>query len=81
MVSLIFLTLQNQIDQTSLGMPSRDYYLKGRNNTMLMAYQKMRTEIAVAFGADRDTAEEDTKNMVDFEIELANVSVKKCNRI
>ena len=55
-------------------MPSRDYYLKERNNTMLMAYQKMRAEIAIAFGADRATAEEDAKNMVDFEIDLANVS-------
>ena len=55
-------------------MLSRDYYLKGRNDTKLMAYEKMQSEIAIAFGADRATAEEDAKNMVDFEIELANVS-------
>ena len=54
-------------------MPSRDYYLKARNNSMLMAYQKSRAEIAIAFGADRNTAERDAKDMVDFEIDLANV--------
>ena len=55
-------------------MPSRDYYLKARNNSMLMAYQKSRAEIAIAFGANRSIAEQDAKDMVDFEIELANVS-------
>ena len=63
-----------QIDQTSLGMPSRDYYLKGRNDSMLLAYQKMKKDLAIAFGADPDMAEQDAKDLVDFEIELANVS-------
>ena len=56
-------------------MPSRDYFLKGRNNTMLLAYEKMVKEIAVALGADPAVAEQDAKELVDFEIELANVSV------
>ena len=41
---------------------------------MLMAYQKSRAEIAIAFGADRNTAIQDAEDMVDFEIDLANVS-------
>ena len=55
-------------------MPSRDYFLKARNDSTLMAYQKMIVDLAVAFGADPDTAEQDAKDFVDFEIELANVS-------
>ncbi|KAH3821495.1 hypothetical protein DPMN_123259 [Dreissena polymorpha] len=38
------------VDQPNLGMPSRDYYLKERNATDLMAYQTMLEEIAVALG-------------------------------
>ena len=56
-------------------MPSRDYFLKGRNDTMLLAYQKMVQEIYVALGADQAVAEQDAKELVDFEIELANVSL------
>ena len=62
------------MDQPSLGMPSKDYYLKERNDTVLMAYQTMITDMAIAFGADKATAETDAKDMVDLERELANVS-------
>lgn len=55
-------------------MPSRDYYLKGRNDTMLMAYQTMLEEMSVAFGANPAIAKQDAEDIVDFEIELANVS-------
>lgn len=68
------------IDQTSLGMPSRDYYLKGRNDSMLLAYQKMKKDLAIAFGADPDTAEQDAKDLVDFEIELANITMRREDR-
>jgi predicted metalloendopeptidase len=54
-------------------MPSRDYYLKGRDDKTLMAYQTMIQESAVAFGADETTAANDAKDIVDMEIELANV--------
>ena len=57
-------------------MPTRYYYLTARNNSRLMAYQKMQTDIAVALGADRQTAEQDSKDMVDFEVDLAKVSIK-----
>ena len=63
------------MDQPDLGMPSRDYYLKPRNDTMLMAYQTMLEEMIGAFGADPAVAKQDAKEIVDFEIELANVSI------
>ena len=46
---------------------------------MLLAYEKMVKEIAVALGADPAVAEQDAKELVDFEIELANVSVAIMN--
>lgn len=68
------------MDQTSLGMPSRDYLLKARNDSMIMAYQKMIRDIAIAFGADEAVAEQDTKEVVDFEIELANITMRREDR-
>ncbi|XP_053379958.1 neprilysin-like [Mercenaria mercenaria] len=68
------------IDQPYLGMPSRDYYLNGRNDETLMAYQTMIEESAVAFGADPITALNDAKDMVDMEIELANITVPREER-
>ena len=61
------------MDQTSFGMPSREYYLSERNDTTLMAYQKKIAEIAIAFGADKQNAEQDAEDVVDFERELAKV--------
>ena len=63
------------MDQASLGMPSREYYLKARNETTLMAYQTMIASIAVALGADKAIAEQDSKEIVDLERELAEVGI------
>ena len=54
-------------------MPNRDYYLKGRDDKTLLAYETYATEMAIMFGADPSMAKTDTQAMVDFEIELANV--------
>ena len=63
----------SQVDQQGFGMPNRDYYLKGRDDKTLLAYETYATEMAIMFGADPSTAKTDTQAMVDFEIELANV--------
>ncbi|KAL4221850.1 Membrane metallo-endopeptidase-like 1 [Mactra antiquata] len=68
------------IDQPDLGMPSRDYYLKGRDDKTLMAYQTMLEELAVEFGADKTMATTFAKDLVDMEIELANITVPKEER-
>jgi len=39
-----------------------------------MTYQQLAIDIAVALGASTENAERDIAAMVDFEIELANVS-------
>ena len=49
--------------------------LKARNDTMLMAYQNLWKNMAVAFGATESAAAGAAKKVVDFEIEIANVSL------
>ena len=63
-----------QLDQTQLGMPSRDYYLKGRTDRTLQTYQDFAISVAIALGADETRARKEIVEMVDFEITLANVS-------
>ena len=61
------------MDQTQLGMPSRDYFLKGRNERQVMAYQNFAIQVAEALGANPTTARDEMTQMVDFEIQIANV--------
>lgn len=68
------------IDQPSLGMPERSYYLKSRNDKVLMAYQTYATDMAVLMGADQAQAKQQMKEMVDFEIKLANLSMPEAER-
>ncbi|XP_064642722.1 membrane metallo-endopeptidase-like 1 isoform X4 [Lineus longissimus] len=70
----------NQLDQASLAMPNRDYYLKGKNDTMLQAYQTLATGVAIAFGAEKAFAEQEISKMIDFEIELANITIPEDQR-
>ncbi|KAJ8321012.1 hypothetical protein KUTeg_002599 [Tegillarca granosa] len=61
------------IDQSQrFGMPERSYFLKSRDDKTLLAYQTYATKTAVVFGASPETAKIHMKEMVDFEIQLAN---------
>ena len=62
------------MDQGQLGMPSRDYYLRERNDKTLLTYQNFAINVAKALGADPYSVEEEIIAMIDFEIQLANVS-------
>ena len=66
-----------QLDQTQLGMPSRDYFLKGRNEPRITAYQTYAIQVVEALGANPTTAQDEMTDMVDFEIKIANVCVRK----
>ena len=55
-------------------MPSREYFLKGRQEKALKSYEEYVVNVAVAMGASRERAEREIAQMVDFEIMLANVS-------
>ena len=65
------------MDQAELGMPSRDYYMKGYEDSDVKIYEKFAINIAMLFGANETTAQKEIKDMVDFEIRLANVSILK----
>lgn len=62
-----------QLDQMQLGLPSRDYYLKSSSEGDMEAYHKYMTNVAVLLGANKTTASDELKLVVDFEKKLANV--------
>ena len=63
------------IDQASLGL-SREYLIKGMNDTIVQAYYRYMVDIAVLYGADRSNAEREMRESLNFEFSLANVSLK-----
>ncbi|KAH9518883.1 18S rRNA pseudouridine methyltransferase, partial [Bulinus truncatus] len=64
-----------KIGQPSFGMPGQKYYLVSRNDTMLMAYENLIFSTCNLMGlANQSNATEEVKAVVDFEIQLANVS-------
>ena len=74
-ITLATVTVSLQFFEPSLGwLPSREYYLGGRNNKILKSYEEFAVNLTVALGASRERAESDMKQMIDFEIQLARVS-------
>ncbi|XP_070560616.1 membrane metallo-endopeptidase-like 1 [Ptychodera flava] len=70
-----------KLDQPSLGLPSRNYYLQDRrDNKYLQAYLEYMTTIATMLGADADVAAEDFNDLIEFEIKLANLTTPKDQR-
>lgn len=63
------------IDQPTLEMPSRDYYLKGSNDTTLMAFRTMWKDLAIELGAESQTADKDANDVVDLQTDIANITV------
>lgn len=53
---------------------SREYLIKGLNNTIVKAYHKYQVDMAVLYGADRKRAEKEMRDVLEFEFALANVS-------
>lgn len=58
-----------------LGLPTRDYFLKDSSAEALQAYHKYMSEVAVLLGANKSTAPFELLKIIEFEIELANVSI------
>lgn len=63
-----------QFDQTSLGLPSREYFLKEGANKEKDAYFELMVDIAELLGAERAYAVEQMANVLEFETKLANVT-------
>ena len=62
------------MDQATLGMPGREYLLKGLEDKDVKAYLDYQVELATLLGADKERARKEQTDVVLFEIQLANVS-------
>ena len=62
-----------QLDQASLGMPGREYLIKGLEDKDVQAYLDFQINLAVLLGADPNAAREEQSEAVQFEIDLAFV--------
>ncbi|XP_064611411.1 neprilysin-like isoform X2 [Liolophura sinensis] len=69
-----------QIDQPELGMPSRDYYLKGRDDAVVKTYEDFARQVAIFLGAEPERAAREMKQMVDLEVALANITIPQDQR-
>ncbi|XP_070073258.1 neprilysin-2 isoform X2 [Drosophila takahashii] len=61
------------LDQSALAL-SREYLVKGFNETLVTAYYEYMVDIAVLFGANKDLAKTELLSSLEFEIALANIS-------
>lgn len=62
-----------QIDQTTLGLPSRDYFLDAGNAKYLEAYKAYMTTVVQLLGAPFDSITKDIDDIIFFEKFLAKV--------
>lgn len=63
-----------QIDQSALGL-SREYLIKGISDKIVKAYYEYMVDIAVIYGAPRESAQRELMESLEFEMALANVSL------
>uniref|UniRef100_A0A2P2HZF3 Neprilysin-like n=2 Tax=Hirondellea gigas TaxID=1518452 RepID=A0A2P2HZF3_9CRUS len=68
------------LDQPTLGMPSRKYLLKGLNDSDVQAYLEYQVGLAELLGAERDSAMIQLTESLEFEIQIANLSLPKEER-
>ena len=54
-------------------MPTREYFLVPRDDPEIKAYEKYAVEIATFLGAYKPHAEQEIRDMIDFEMEYAKV--------
>jgi len=67
------------LDQPLLGMQNREYFLTSQDR-VLRAYEEMAINFSKALGADPAEAERQMRDVIDFEIKLANLTVPEENR-
>uniref|UniRef100_A0A8D3AB37 endothelin-converting enzyme 1 n=1 Tax=Scophthalmus maximus TaxID=52904 RepID=A0A8D3AB37_SCOMX len=66
----------NQVDQSGLFLPSRDYYLnKTANEKVLVAYLEYMVELGMLLGGERSSTQIQMQQILDFETALANITV------
>uniref|UniRef100_A0A3Q2QLL8 Endothelin-converting enzyme 1 n=1 Tax=Fundulus heteroclitus TaxID=8078 RepID=A0A3Q2QLL8_FUNHE len=71
----------SKVDQSSLGLPSREYYLnKTANEKYLTAYLSFLVELGVLLGGSEETSRTVMTEIVDLETALANITVPQEER-
>ncbi|KAK9295302.1 hypothetical protein QLX08_010337 [Tetragonisca angustula] len=63
-----------QFDQTSLGLPTRDYFLQPSNTIYLKAYKNYLIKISTLLGASLQNATKDADELIEFETKLAKIT-------
>ncbi|KAJ8728307.1 hypothetical protein PYW08_016692 [Mythimna loreyi] len=63
-----------QFDQTSLGLPTRDYFLQDSNKVYLTAYKNYLIKIAILLGGNPDHVKKSADELIEFEIKLAKIT-------
>lgn len=63
-----------QFDQTSLGLPTRDYFLQQANAQYLEAYREYMSTIIHLLGSTLENAKETANEIIEFETELARIT-------
>lgn len=63
-----------QFDQTSLGLPTRDYFLQSSNAIYLNAYKSYMIKIATLLGSPLNNAKKQVEELIEFEKKLAQIT-------
>ncbi|XP_061713073.1 LOW QUALITY PROTEIN: neprilysin-4-like [Cydia pomonella] len=63
-----------QFDQTSLGLPTREYFLQSSNKVYLDAYKHYLIKIALLLGGSKNHVLHSAEKLINFEIKLANIT-------
>uniref|UniRef100_A0A8C1X592 Endothelin-converting enzyme 1 n=1 Tax=Cyprinus carpio TaxID=7962 RepID=A0A8C1X592_CYPCA len=70
-----------QVDQSGLGLPSREYYLnKTANEKYLKAYLNFLVELGILLGGSEETSQKMMQEIIDFETALAHITVPQEER-
>ncbi|XP_054838754.1 endothelin-converting enzyme 2 [Eublepharis macularius] len=70
-----------QVDQSGLFLPSRDYYLnRTANEKVLTAYLEYMVELGMLLGGAKASTEEQMQQVLELEIQLANLTVPQDER-
>ena len=67
-----------QFDQGELMLPNAEYYLLGFNHPIIQTYYKILVDVSLLLGAEEGRAKKDMKDLIQFEMKLANVSCPLC---
>lgn len=68
------------IDQAWFGMTDRSFYLDKQYSDKLQAYKTLMINTAVYLGADPDSALRDANELIEFETQLANITMRPEDR-